>query len=112
MSPEPHIQTSASEDVSTEGQSSVVPERCERSAEHVFPPHWRILYANGTHLLPFSSFASTHSHTMLHAKFVTQRVRVPQEIYASKDKTFAPRVISVFGLHGAAGISLAAILRG
>ncbi|EED78377.1 predicted protein [Postia placenta Mad-698-R] len=85
MSPEPHIQTSLSEDVSTEGQSSVVPERCEHSVEH---------------------------ETMLHANFVTQRVRVPQEIYASKDRTFAPRVISVFRLHGAAGISLAAILRG
>lgn len=47
MSPEPHIQTSASEVVSTEGQSSVVPGRCERSAEHMFLPHWCILYPNG-----------------------------------------------------------------
>lgn len=49
---------------------------------------------------------------MFHANFVTQRVRVPQEIYASKDRTFAPRVISAFRIHGAAGIPLAAILRG
>ncbi|EED83697.1 predicted protein [Postia placenta Mad-698-R] len=74
MSPEPHIQTPESEDVSTEGQSSV--------------------------------------DTVFHANFVTQRVRVPQEIYASKDRTFKPRVISAFRIHGAAGIPLAAILRG
>lgn len=55
---------------------------------------------------------STPTDTVFHANFVTQRVRVPQEIYASKDRTFKPRVISAFRIHGAAGIPLAAILRG